>query len=104
MYNCTHFDCAYRCTFTDTCDYLLITGFRRESPAASCRGYEKKLRPCQATGGDLDSAADEALMEELYHSGLTDREIAAELGLSPVAVGAWRRQEGLPAQRKLLYA
>ena len=104
MYHCTHFDCAYRCAFTDTCDYLLVTGRRRESPAAGCHRYEKKLRPCQDSGADFGSAADEALMEELYRSGLTDREIASELGLSPVAVGAWRRQEGLPAQRKLLYA
>lgn len=102
MYQCKHPDCAYHCAFTETCDYYLITGRRRESPAHRCGRY----KPLSADSApvSVESAADEALLQALYDAGLTDRQIAGELHLPLQAVSTWRRRQHLPSRQELLYA
>ena len=102
MYQCKRLDCAYRCTFTETCDYYLITGQRRESPAGRCERYQPLS--AQAVPTVQDSAADDALLQALYDAGLSDRQIARELHLPTQAVSDWRRRYQLPSRQELLYA
>lgn len=102
MYQCKHPDCAYRCAFTETCDYYLITGRRRESPASRCKRYQPLS--ADTAPAAVDSAADDALLQALYDAGLTDRQIARELHLPTQAVSTWRHRQQLPAQQELLYA
>lgn len=103
MYACKQFNCVYRSMITDTCDYYLITGQRRQSPAGHCERYVRRESGA-CSGLNLDSAVSEILMLDLYSSGLGDREIAAELGISAKTVRKWREREALPAQSRLLYA
>lgn len=105
----------------ETCDFLVITGRRRGCPGGKgCKEYRPKKRnelhrpfriyPSEAPkngGASTPQSArnkrnrpptklDEDRAMELYRQGLSDRDIAGRLGMSPGGVHNWRKRNGLP--------
>lgn len=72
------------------CDYLKFAGHRRPCPP----GKDCTVRDDGKQGrGHIDSD----WARELYDAGMLDNEIAAEFGVTAVAVFRWRQRNGLPA-------
>lgn len=71
------------------CEYILITGHRRPCPfGAGCTVKETEERM---------KSWDKAKALALYQAGAIDKEIAAEVGVSPVTIYRWRKKNGLEA-------
>lgn len=71
------------------CDYISITGSRRPCPfGAGCtvKETEKNMKNW-----------DKAKAFELYQAGASDKEIAAEVEVSPGTIYKWRHEKGLAA-------
>lgn len=45
----------------------------------------------------MSKVIDPQIAELHWNNGLLDKEIAAKMGLSPGAVGNWRKRNGLPS-------
>lgn len=118
--------CIYRAPkgSAHQCDYLYHTGHSRGCPIEGCTKRETKKRPSRRPRpvnlpGSLppDRAGNwtphrtmedrpgpprklnEAAALELYHKGLTDQQIADELGnMKKRGIAAWRKRRGLPCQ------
>lgn len=63
----------------------------RQAPASEPKGWEKPKRKKNRRKIDTEFAL------RLYRSGMLDREIARELGVSATAINNWRKDEGLPS-------
>lgn len=121
--------CIYRGTISGgnlhTCDYILITGHSRGCPVEGCtvkqtKGQAKRRKPrpmnlpgslppdkpgnwtAHRTREDRPGPRrkiNEAAALELYQQGMSDPQIAAELGnMTQYGVKEWRKRRGLPCQ------
>lgn len=71
------------------CEYILITGHRRPCPFwAGCT--VKETEKCMKNW-------DKAKALALYQAGAIDKEISAEVGVSPTTIYSWRKKNGLEA-------
>ncbi len=96
--------CGYAVRLSDGwyCDYINITGHRRPCPpgkectvrAVVGRDKKKEWRDGFTA---FRRSWDTEKARVLYGTGKLDREIAAEVGTTPGAVGLWRRTMGLPS-------
>ena len=105
-------DCRYRGKldgYMPSCDYSWITGrcrIRHIRPDGSCGvkevgdpkhvdfdWWDQIIKPTR----DHPMKYDGERMLELYNKGLSDGEIAKDVGCTPSAVRCWRRREGHPA-------
>lgn len=113
-------DCPPKCRYQmadGSCDYLCQAGHRRGCPPGpDCIRYEpsegyqpKTVRPPQprreVEGYVKRPTAKQSLENdrralELYQKGATDPEIARATGWAKSTVGKWRRDNGLPGNRK----
>ena len=101
--------CYYRGKNEYGCNYLSVVGHSRGCPVKGCTKYkfsskraEKEVRPPQAkeTEVHVGITAKKGRYEqrmELYQQGLTDPEIAREMGISKGAVAHWRKAQGMPS-------
>lgn len=94
--NC--YDCRYHSKATDTCDYILIEDELRGCPAgAGCfrKMTNKEFRMGKTQKWDREKG------RELWLQGKTDKEIAANWGVHPDAIGqvrraVWEKEPGAP--------
>lgn len=85
------------------CDYLGKTGRRRPCPGGEgCAVREKTVeqKPKKGAWSMSRRSWDAEQARALHGAGKSDAEIAEAVGATPGAVGFWRRQEGLPANRR----
>lgn len=103
MSKCT--ECHYGCTYTETCDFYLLTGNRRGCPAGNdCtrfvpRGAARRVLPVtlrRSIDNKRTTDPRHATMLALYEQGLNDYRIAELTGISRDTVRRWRNREGLP--------
>lgn len=75
-----------------TCDYMLIAGPRRPCP----RGPGCTVKEVSET-----KKWDKAKAFELYQAGLSDSQIAQEVGVSQRTIFVWRKEEMLPPNKRV---
>lgn len=83
--NC--YKCRYRSRTTLSCDYILMEGHSRGCSAKDCNKYKEKAE------NFIDPNL--ILIEKLYYSDCSDREIARKLKISRYSVYTWRKTQGL---------
>ena len=76
------------------CDYIGATGHMRPCPAgeACTVKSEEKVTAKKKTN---KLSFDEAIAKELYSRGMSDKEIAAELGVRSQIISQWRYRRGM---------
>lgn len=96
--------CAYavRLSLAWCCDYLSLTGHRRPCPPGEACTVRKEAerdpkKIWRETKPMMRRSWDTGKARALYDAGKLDGEIAAELGTTAIAIGAWRRKQGLPS-------
>ena len=93
--------CQYYASYTDTCDFFLLTYQRRGCPPEQCTRYEPLGQdtvrsPLQARALIRKQLVQREQMQKLYDQGLTDPDIARQIGVSGSTVCHWRHANGLP--------
>lgn len=94
---CKHFDCIFYAPVTETCDYMLIAGHRRDCPAtddcshfATELGKEKILRKnFKPRVVDPESLA---RLEKHYESGITIEKLSKRARLPFEFTAQWMRK------------
>lgn len=110
--------CKYKGTIggVPCCDFCFLTGHSRSTMKprkdGRCPAFRKGERPVNVRALTASYKAitvmrppqrkmyDHTQMMDLYNQGLTDREIADEMGCAPKTVATWRFRSGLISNRK----
>lgn len=98
--------CQYRSTYTDTCDFLIITGRSRGCPVEACTHFAPRQREIVRTSHQprtisRKQALRREQMQKLYDLGLSDGDIAGRVGVCKTTVFKWRHSVGLPPNTHL---
>lgn len=104
---CKNFDCLYYAPTTETCDYLLITGNRRQCDSENCARYTTnpdKVKPLNK-GYRLRRVRKEILdkLDAIYTPDITVAKLAEEVGVSKNYVALWGRKVHPEAEDKFWY-
>lgn len=86
---CTYLGVTAHCP---TCDYALIVGQCRPCPRGS---------GCTVKEVSETKKWDKAKALELYQAGLSDSQIAQEVGVSQRTIFVWRKEEMLPPNKRV---
>lgn len=104
--------CYYRGKHGYGCNYLSVVGHSRGCPVKGCTKYKfsrkrakKEVPPPTVKEAEAAEVPESILKKrgrydqrmELYQQGLTDPEIAGEMGISKGAIAHWRKALGLPS-------
>lgn len=103
--------CMFRARYrTYRCNYAYLTGHTRQAePPEQCTHFRagKRIETPEEAKAMLDRQERKAVRKvrpktdwkkglELYHQGLSDREIAKALNVAASTICGWRKRNGLP--------